>query len=190
MLATIRCYFWQRNEKSGQQGHKSYRKDMSFTEIKLNTAQLTGLYGSHIVIAEKNNTNPTPAGEKSKAFTGKNKQHFLWIIHEPSRSMIADEDFGFLNSVISACGMSMDDIVLVNHAKHTALFEELADEFQPVNMIVSGVNDLVTPVLLTPYRPEKTGNITVMLTEELGLMAGDKSRKSKLWTGLKKMLGI
>ncbi len=163
---------------------------MSFKEIKMNAVQLSELYGSHLVNAEKNSTITGIVTEQTRNVIGKNKKHFLWVIDVASPAIIGDEDFVFLNKVITACGMSMDDIALVNLAHSAADIETLISEFEPIYIIISGVNKLTIPVQFPLYQPENMDGIGVMCTDSLASMAGDKSLKSKLWFELKKWLGI
>lgn len=182
----------QRNEKAGIHFKAPIINYMDLNHIQLSGTQLADLYRNQLVSDGKSETIPVaaPAVTAEIAFKGKNRKQFLWLVEVDSHPFLSDADFQFLTQVLEACKLNIEDIALVNLNRSTYTTTALIAQFQPGIIITSGLNKQLEGFGNEDYLVRKHDHIYYLSTESLEEVRGDKSKKSRLWTGLKEMLGL
>ncbi len=118
---------------------------MSLKQLSLDPFLLAQLYKAPVIPSEKTGS---PATGSSVKFLGNNSRHITLLINNKEQTWLPEELFSLLTRILQACGLSMDDVALVNVA-------------------FLSKNDL--PDILEPLRPEKLilfGSSLVEWTDE------------------------
>lgn len=166
---------------------------MDLNHIQLSGTQLADLYRNQLVSDGKTETTPAvsiPEAIIEIPFKGKNRKHFLWLVDIASHPFLSDADFQFLTQVLEACKLNIEDIALVNLNQSNTTTTALIAQFQPEIIIASGLNKQLDGFTNEYYRVSKYNHIFYLSTGTLEEVREDKSKKSKLWIGLKEILGL
>jgi hypothetical protein len=171
---------------------------MELNNIQLSSLQLAELYGNNLVATNPHATveEPAPvinsAQKESPAFSykGKNQKRLLWLVSDKEHSYLSDDAFRFLIQVLEACKLNLDDIALVNLHNCTESFEELVAALKPLSILASNVSPSFLSSKQELYTILSKDGYQLFTTAKLELVKDDKVQKSKLWLGLKQILGI
>lgn len=186
---------------------------MGLDDIKLSPFLVKELYGNSMI---DNTTNANALGSAKKAkdadidennekipqhkktagsikFLGKNAKNILLIIAEKDHAFLGDEELSFLMNILNACGISMQDVALVNAQDNDAVvYDNLNDQFTPDKIIFLGTEPhlLDFPIQIPTYKIQQYNKQQYLTAPSLQILSSDTAEKKKLWMVLKEMFGI
>ena len=129
-------------------------------------------------------------------YTGENKKHVTIIINQDSTTVISTEWSTFLTSVLSACKLTLNDVVIVNTHKKTINYSQIITQFKSQYLIVFDVAPSLIgiPAAIPNYDIRVNDNCSFVFSESISLMlnntADAKQVKMRLWTSLKKLFNV
>jgi hypothetical protein len=126
-------------------------------------------------------------------YLGKNEKNILILIHRETHAFLDDDALSFLMSILNACGLSMQDVALVNvHNDADAVYEKLNAQFEPTNILFfdTAPHLLNFPVKIPTYKIQKYNNQQYLCAASLSTLMQNKEEKKQLWLCLKNMLGL
>ncbi len=139
----------------------------------------------------------TPAGEAAPPFVwkflGNNKRAVLVVVNNPDILHLPDEDLNFLTTMLTACKLSLGDIILINYNNYLEKGGPAAVKyFKSREVLLFGIEpaDFGLPVNFPEYQVQGVANVQYLYSPALASIANDKAAKGKLWTSLKKIFGI
>jgi len=120
-------------------------------------------------------------------YLGKNLKRFLVLVHYPEQEFIDDAHLAALTNIIKRKDLSVDDIAILNIARHTiAQYDELVAFFKPARLLVLGKNAMpqgITPLALNAPRP--LGDIAGLYSFAFGEMMNNVEYKKAFWEQMK-----
>jgi hypothetical protein len=184
---------------------------MGLDDIKLSPFLMKELYENDL-LENENARKPVSTSEKAKdskmeeepvvikkdtigsiKYLGKNEKNILLLIHRETHAFLDDDALSFLMNILNACGLSMQDLALVNvHNDETAVYENLNAQFEPNNIIFfdTAPHLLNFPVKIPTYKIQKYNNQQYLCAASLSTLSQNKEEKKQLWNCLKMMLGL
>ena len=186
---------------------------MGLNDIELPAGVVVSLYPSSLVATETSaaatvtetrsegdaaNT-PVQAAAKdgspsfSWRFLGNNKKAVLVVVDHSNILHLPDEDLNFLTNMLTACKLSLGDIILINYHNCREKGGPAAVKyFKSREVLLFGVDpaDFGLPVSFPEYQVQGLANVQYLYSPPLAAIADDKAAKAKLWGSLKKLFAI
>ena len=186
---------------------------MGLDNIKLSPFLLKELYENNLLETKKTQS-PIAIEEKAKdanienatnkiaveireediiKYLGKNEKNILLLVNRETHAFIDDEALNFLMAILNACGMSMQDVALVNvHNDDNAVYEKLNAQFNPSSIVFfdTAPHLLNFPVKIPLYKIQKYNNQQYLCASSLAALSQNKEEKKQLWGCLKVMFGM
>ncbi len=137
---------------------------------------------------------PQPA--EVEWFTGDNKKNITIVINQHSAAVISAEWSTFLTNVLSACKLTLNDVVIVNTHKKTINYTQIIAQFKSQYLLVFDVAPSLIgiPAAIPNYEIRVNDNCSFVFSESIALMldntADAKQVKMRLWNSLKKLFNI
>jgi len=133
---------------------------------------------------------PAPEVETSVIsfnYLGKNLKRFLVLVHYPELEFIDDTHLAALTNIIKRKDLSIDDIVILNLARHASVeYNELVNFFKPARLLVLGKNAMpqgIAPLALNA--PRALGDIAGLYSFAFGEMMDNVEHKKAFWEQVK-----
>ncbi len=156
---------------------------MGINHIRLTSELIATLYPEALVA-------------ENDAFLGTNLRSISFLVYCPDHDFLPEVQLVFINKMLSACKLEMNDIVILNIARLNLSFEELKVQFQPRIIFLWGIR----PAFFSLDSALPDFNITVqdgisiipVLSPELMCIEGPAGHelKSRLWICLKKLFNL
>ena len=120
-------------------------------------------------------------------YLGQNLKSFLILVHYPDLEFIDDSHLAALTNIIKRKDLSVDDIAIVNLARHAnAQYDELVKFFKPAKLLVLGKSALPQGIAqLTLNTPKPLGGITGLYSFSFGEMMDSVDHKKAFWEQMK-----
>jgi hypothetical protein len=163
---------------------------MSLDNIQLSPAVVQGLYRKSLVQLEPPQVLTDNTSETRPKFLGKNAGHVLILVDEASAVFLPEQCLDFLVGVLSACGLTMEDVAIVNRATNTGLgYSQLISHFEPVKVLLFGTTpaDWSFPLEFPFFQLQKYDQKTFIYSPALSQVQADVDLKKQLWNALKNM---
>jgi hypothetical protein len=182
---------------------------MSLNDLQLSPDIIARLYPSSLITTDISESATAPikkvsddaASTKIKAETtssawkslGNNHQQILIVVNYSELVHLPDEELSFLTSMLSACKLSLDDVVIINHNnfKETG-YKNILSHFQSRIVLLFGIDPLVfgLPVGFPQFQVQTVAGCKFLYSASLEVNRTDKLIKSKLWVSLRSIFGI
>ena len=159
---------------------------MSLNNIQLKPRMLADLYGHSLLEIAPTKSDGTPF------FLGENRKNILIIVSHDSISLIPEHELDFLTTILAACKLTLDDILIVNASKmEQQAIQELIDTSSK-KILLFGMDppSIGLPINFPPFQLQQFNQRTYVCAPPLSELEGNKTLKSKLWTCLKTLFGI
>ncbi len=173
---------------------------MSLNDIQLVPQLIASLYKSTLlgkdmeqgsaVLSVENVT--APQADPS-LFLGNNRKKVLLLVHYPDYRFLPDVDMKLLISILTACKLSMEDVVLINLAAsekpdYKAIQEQWASRY--ILFLGTEPGDIHLPVQFPNFQVQKFQSSLYLASPPLHALGQDVQLKGKLWECLKTMFGL
>ena len=129
-------------------------------------------------------------------FTGENKKNITIVINQNGTEVISDEWKVFLNSVITACKLTLNDVVIVNTFRKAITYNQLKAQFNSQYLLVFDIAPslLGIPAVIPSYEIRVDNNCAIVFADSIAQMLPNtpeaKQIKMKLWVSLKKLFNV
>ena len=90
---------------------------MSLNNISLPATLVADLYQNALVSATARAMPVKEPALKPLPFLGKNGKNILVVVNKPNAPYLPDEELAFLTKVLSACGLGLMDVAIVNWSR-------------------------------------------------------------------------
>jgi hypothetical protein len=121
---------------------------------------------------------------------GKNKKHILLLLDYASD--IPGSDMKFLTGILTACKLSLDDVLVLNVHGKDVNYKSLTSSYRSKYIILFGVeaSAISLPMIFPSFQPQLFSGTTYLTGPALHEMESDPLLKSKLWVTLKKIFNL
>lgn len=157
---------------------------MSLNHIILPAPLLAELYQHSLVDGPVR----TAAPASRVPFLGSNEKNILILTHHPTVSFLPDKELEFLITVLSACGLGLSHVAIVNTAS-VEKNENLITRFNPKEVLLLNVPPDVIglPPEASEYAVVESEILRWVYAPPLSEIEKTKQSKSKLWVALKQL---
>ncbi len=159
---------------------------MDLNNIKLNEKLLTDLYPNTLI-----QTYATVMPEKEGIlYTGRNKKNILIVIYMPGGSVLKDYDLVFLESILAACKLNIDDVAIHQLAfSENITYKRLIQHFKSKIVLLFNVDPRMfgLPISFPFYQVQNFDSVTYLYAPGLEVLQKDKIQKKELWTSLRQI---
>lgn len=126
-------------------------------------------------------------------YTGRNEKKILIVVSKPAAAGLPKEELSFLTKVLSACGLGLADVAIVNWSKapHQDV-TVLMEQFNPKSVILFDITPepFGLPAGTLLYTVIGLQNAQFVLAPSLSEIEKTKEAKGNLWAALKQLFGI
>lgn len=163
----------------------------SVNDMELNSILLENLYRNSLVEIKDGNPLSLPDTPFLKEvetvtkipaikFLGNNAKNITILVNDPGNTFMPEGHLAFLTKILGACKLNIGDVAIVNTA-HATNIQHIAGTLQPSKILAFGIDVAIKGV--DHVKAPAIGEL-VPETDE------SKAKKSKLWTDLKRLLGL
>ena len=166
---------------------------MSLDNIQLTPFLIQDLYNNSLVDLDTLQSKPDTSQQNNLRFLGKNSKNILIIVNDKESVFLPENLFDFLLGILTACKLSMNDVVLLNTDKNPGVtYNELVNNFQPVIIILFGVDPAILnfPLVFPFFQLQKYNQQVCLNAPSLEILSSEKSQKIQLWNCLKKLFNL
>jgi DNA polymerase III psi subunit len=176
-----------------------YRQFMDLNHTILPPVSLVELYRESLVLPESKGETATSSttvatqSEQQVKTLGNNHKQVLLLVNYDNCVHIPDAALEFLNGILGACKLSMNDVLLINTDQLESLpYKKIQSEFKSRTVILFGVDISVLelPMSFPFFQPQQFMQTTYLCSPPLAELENDKILKSKLWVCLKKIFSL
>jgi hypothetical protein len=131
-------------------------------------------------------------GSKWK-YLGANQKNILVMVDYPDTVHLPDEELSFLTSMLTACKLSLADVVIINRNNYKETpYKELISHFKSKIIFLFGVDPVSfgLPVSFPHFQVQPFANASFLYAPPLEERKKDELLKSKLWVSLRRIFGI
>ena len=142
---------------------------------------------------------PNPGSEviapplRKVLFLGGNGSRIVFMVSDPAHKYLDEDLMDFLQGLLKACGLTMDDIALVNF-QHDApvTYLDIIGDLSAQKMVVFGVPPrlLQLPVDLPDFQIENVDNLSFLFCPPLSEIQSNKETKRRLWACLQSIFQL
>jgi len=129
-------------------------------------------------------------------YLGKNLNSICFLVYYPDDEFIPEDQLAFLQKILIACKLNLDDIALINTNRNPVELQVLKNIFQPRIIFLwgavpklSGFNQHFPDMTISTWE-----NIRILPVMQAVLMSRDNPAglelKRKLWISLKKLFNL
>ena len=163
--------------------------------MKIDNLQLPGFL--HELMFKKNLLDLKIATDSSKKkqidFLGGNEKNIVFLVNDNQSKFLADKELAFLSGLLTACGLTMADIALVNFFQNNTInYQELTDKLQSKKILIFDIpaTGLGLPFTIPIFQVQNFGEQSYLLSPSLTQIQTSKELKKQLWECLQKIFKI
>ena len=163
---------------------------MNFEQFHLPGFLLRDLYKESLVELNEIQQSADKKPELKDSALGNNQKQVLILVNYTDSQVISDPELSFLLTILNACKLTLNDVVIVNFATEEKItYQKLVQEFKPKVVLLFGVKQasISMPVLFPDFQVQSFMDIRFLSSPPLQSLQQDDTIKRKLWTGLKEL---
>jgi DNA polymerase III psi subunit len=163
---------------------------MNFEQFHLPGFLLRDLYKESLVELNEIQQSAVKKPELKDNALGNNQKQVLILVNYADSQVISDPELSFLLTILNACKLTLNDVVIVNFATEEKItYQKLVQEFKPKVVLLFGVKQasISMPVLFPDFQVQSFMDIRFLSSPPLQSLQQDDTIKRKLWTGLKQL---
>jgi hypothetical protein len=177
---------------------------MGINHIRLSTELIAALYQETLVSEKDPNSDieliKTGLTQNKKdsvyPYLGKNINSICFLVYYPDDEFIPEDQLAFLQKILIACKLNLDDIALINTNRTPVELQVLKKMFQPriiffwgTTPVIAGIKQNFPDMTISSWE-----NIQVFPVMQADLMSRDYTKglelKRNLWISLKKLFNL
>lgn len=162
---------------------------MSLNNISLPSRLLADLY-QNVLLQDTARAVPV---KKDVPFLGKNEKNILIVVNKTDAPYLPDNELSFLTNVLSACGLGLMDVAIVNRAGlEEKNPDDIFEHFGSKEVILFDVEPSAFnfPASVQQYAVGKNDKHQFVVAPSLSEIEKTKEAKKQLWTALKQLFCI
>jgi hypothetical protein len=162
---------------------------MGLNTIKLTPQLVADLYPDVLV---ESNTTVMP-GKDGLKFLGKNGRNILVVVSKPDAAYLPDGELNFLTTVLTACGLGIADIAIINWTRiPDKNYQSVIEHLESRIVLLFDVKPVAfgLPVDFPHYQVQPFDNRTYVFAPALSLIESAVDQKKQLWLAIKKIFAI
>lgn len=166
---------------------------MSLDGIQLPPIVLQALFTTSLVHLAKETVVADSLPASLIQSLGNNRQHVTIVISNDETLYLPDNQLNFLLGILSACGLSMDDVAIVNIKKNISVsYTLLETELSAEKIFLFDVlpSEIDLPLSFPSYQVQRFNNQLYLTAPSLSSIQDDKAEKTKLWDCLQQIFSI
>ncbi len=174
---------------------------MSFQEINLPPFVIADLYSNSLIETadaelKRSTKKNVETQEQVMKSLGENNKNVSIIVNDNSAVYLTDDKLDLLTKLLSACKLTLADVVIVNSSNKLITYKQVKENFDPQFLLLFGIDarQFQLPLIFPEYRIQHYNNCQMLIAADLEKMIGSgeavKMEKSKLWLSLKQMFGV
>lgn len=121
---------------------------------------------------------------------GENKKNILFLINNADESYLPDDEMKLLSDLLSACKLSLTDIMLINfYNNKSANYQKLTEQFGSKKILIFGVttSELQLPFTIPFFQIQQFREQLYLINPSFNEFLTNKDLKKQLWKCLKKL---
>jgi hypothetical protein len=163
---------------------------MSLKAVEIDPFLLAELYRQP-VIPRMDSRQPEHPEVRPLPFLGKNLRQVLLVVKNPDQAFVSEKIFTMLSKLLNACGLTMEDVALVNVAHlQEREPERLRQQFNPHKVIMFGTLLPGLPENQPRNTPWNEGGMELLYTDTLEAMDQTAELKMPFWIALKRFFNL
>jgi hypothetical protein len=172
---------------------------MALNDIEFPASLFAELYQNALIPDEKINAPLIHAGPgitiadaPAPAYLGENKKRILVVVKDANHTWINDADLKFLSGILTACGLTIADVAVINAERRLQSFAELEKEFGSRQVLLFGVSqdELQIPLRFPEFQVQTFAGKQFLSAPPLAVISNDRTLKSNLWVSLQKLFNL
>jgi hypothetical protein len=166
---------------------------MSLANLQLPPTVLQQLFKQSLVDLKNDEVKSSATKSAKLSFLGNNKKQILIVVASEEALYLPDDQLNFLVGILSACGLTMEDVAILNIIKHDSVnYLVLNTELHCKTILLFGVtaDKIDLPLNFPAYQVQKFNTQVYLVAPQLIALQKDKAEKSKLWNCLKQIFSI
>ncbi len=169
---------------------------MELNNIQLSPFLISELYKRSLVETENKNEKPqqeygTP--DLNWKYLGNNEKNVFIVVNNNNSVHLPDKELEFLSKLLSACKLSIGDVVIVNFDQNPSITYKVAtDHFNSKTILLFDVEPpiLGLPLNFPHFQVQSFSGQTYLFAPPLSELEENNLLKSKLWVCLRRIFGI
>ncbi|HXS55563.1 MAG TPA: hypothetical protein VN726_05530 [Hanamia sp.] len=165
--------------------------------MSLNNIQLTAETGRILFSKNLIETGDIIAGNETGSAIkisslGENQKQILFLVNDSEHKFLADHEMELLTNLITACKLSMADIVLVNFHSNPFNYQQFDTLFTPKKILLFGVStsEAALPFEIPFFQIQSYNSQQYLVAPALKDLAENKNLKKQLWISLQKLFQL
>lgn len=133
---------------------------------------------------------PTPA---QITLEGANKQKTIVIVNDKSQGVIKESNKAFLEKILSAAKLNLDDIAICNNSVQPITIGDVSKQSPTERVILFGPGAFevgVKDAQIPKYELKINNGVSILCCDNLELIQTDQNKKKALWLGLQRMFQL
>jgi hypothetical protein len=166
---------------------------MSLDNIQLTPFLLQELFKKSLIELDASELHEERSSASSFTILGNNRQRIIILVADDETLYLPDEQLNFLLGILSACGLTMEDVAIVNTKKNRNLtYKAIELELKAASILLFGVSpaQINLPIEFPHYQVQSFNNQTYLAAPVLQELKDNKAEKTKLWNCLKQFFAI
>ena len=166
---------------------------MSLDNIQLTPFLLQELFKKSLIELDASELHEERRSASSFTILGNNRKRIIILVADDETLYLPDEQLNFLLGILSACGLTMEDVAIVNTKKNrNVTYKAIELELKGANILLFGVSaaQINLPIEFPHYQVQSFNNQTYLAAPVLQEIQNSKEEKTKLWNCLKQFFAI
>jgi len=166
---------------------------MSLDNIQLTPFLLQELFKKSLIELDASELHEERRSASSFTILGNNRKRIIILVADDETLYLPDEQLNFLLGILSACGLTMEDVAIVNIKKNRNLtYKAIELELKGASILLFGVSaaQINLPIEFPHYQVQSFNNQTYLAAPVLQEIQNSKEEKTKLWNCLKQFFAI
>lgn len=166
---------------------------MSLDNIQLTPFLLQELFKKSLIELDASELHEERRSASSFTILGNNRKRIIILVADDETLYLPDEQLNFLLGILSACGLTMEDVAIVNTKKNRNLtYKAIELELKGASILLFGVSaaQINLPIEFPHYQVQSFNNQTYLAAPVLQEIQDSKVEKTKLWNCLKQFFAI
>jgi hypothetical protein len=135
---------------------------------------------------------PVQKEQRHFDFLGKNKKKILILTANEKAQYLPEHELKFLTSILKACGLTTEDVAILNLKNQHADYSELQSFFQAQASLLFGLEPqkIDLPMNFPQFQLQNFNKCTYLHSPTLSEIEKEKALKMKLWACLKNLFSL
>ncbi len=166
---------------------------MSIDKIQLPAFIYQSIFKNNLVYNKKNAGKTDTENEAEIIFLGGNKKKIVFLGKDDENKFLDDKSMKFLEGLLAACKLTMNDIAFINIAKNNSIsYRNITAQLNASKALLFGVSahHIDLPFEIPFFQIQNFQEQQYVLSPSFDELQNNKALKKQLWISLQKMFNI